>query len=431
MIKAFAHTAKRLVPTETEARKEERKADERLKKLERRQPQKAGPRQLYTADLVLLSTAKKQTQAGIKETVQKDVMKTHGKLWEAGSATRKARYVVIARKRLSAQTREIRDRIATATLDRDIRRARRIAEEEARDGPLRMSRCKFTKADFNRMNDKMQNGYFTAERVDELQRKACPAPVLPAGQLLTAIMSMPTITHAEDELDLPEWVHRLARCRDHLTQPVLRVKVGEEVSYYKFMFAVQNKVTISFSPFTALPIEMLCAPDFTPAEMVAYRETRWRWAWSLDYIARLPWNKLPTRRLEDISAIDGCIYLGRSRAASDGVEKPLEQVLDALTKRRVRVKPSTGGGGKREKTDVGEGANVDMWAKTLKSRKRAPRTEEKDTFYETSSAESADGSEKDDEKYAEAFQILEDMRARWIEGEQAESRRRWILRSRC
>jgi len=126
--------------------------------------------------------------------------------------------------------------------------------------------------------------------------------------------------------------------------------------------------------------------------------------------------------MDDISVIDGCIYLGGSRAVSDSEARPLQAFLDALPQtKHVQHGSSTKKTGNTTTGGTRTIEEVEPWTKTLKSRKRQPRKEEKPDFYETSSSEEEDAKEElNDERYAEAFLILEEMKARWISSDQAE-----------
>ena len=387
MTRAFLHTTARLLPAENDEEKEVRVARAQVTNLEKKQPRKTTGRHVFCGDLSHgLKKLRRDGGTPGGKSICRNAIKHHRGRWEAKDPARKATYERRARLHQVKQMVKISEDLEDARNKTHVALVRKQSSEARRaNGPLFFRSCKWREQDLARMSDLMKNGGFDEARVGELRDAAVLAPPRPHGAFLeniqathwcqfpfpprgpalrgvrgsglaverridTIAQAMPVADPVEPDV-LPLWVTAVARNREHFAKAAIVVsRVDGSKSYWKFMFALQQPMHISFSPLEPVEFCLIVGPEVA-ASSADDGVGRWRWTFRLDYMKHVAWLGLPATNVEAIEIIQGCLYVGNERLVSDANKRPLQTFLGNLPQKTGTT--STGTSAKRHKETQG------------------------------------------------------------------------------
>ena len=97
---------------------------------------------------------------------------------------------------------------------------------------------------------------------------------------------------------------------------------------FKFCFAVQSPVTVWFSQVAETPLPEP-AGQASSSDAAAHLDS-FAWDFAVDFLNAKPWFELPQRDAAHIEVVRGFIYHLEDRTVSEGVARPLADVLNDL-----------------------------------------------------------------------------------------------------
>ena len=172
--------------------------------------------------------------------------------------------------------------------------------EQSHHRALFMRDCKWTEADLRRLDDLLENGDYTEDKLRALRDQSLSAPPRPHGEVLRQIESMPTGVPVDTTEARPPWLSSVANNRDVFDDSVtFEVSTAGSIAktYWKLMFATQDTIRVHVAPLNLVEV-YAPVPGSAPLPI-----DRWRWTWRVDYMEHQPWTALPTKDVNMISVI--------------------------------------------------------------------------------------------------------------------------------
>ena len=309
---------------------------------------KNSARQVFCGELVKVSNRFRNGNRALKtKTVQKDVFKTHKKIWDSQSAAQKHKFFKKARQGIARAVYKLVDDHETVLTNLQITN-QRIADDEAKEGALFVRSCKWSERNENKLEDMFKNGPFDNQYVAKRRSDVKYGPPPPVDSVQEAIEKMPV--DPKQVYSRPAWVGAVAKHREHFTDSVFILKKADQPdSFFKFMMAPQQPIHISLSPLTLLDeyVEIQGSGGRVDASMAP---DRWRWKFQVQWMTFTPWFQLPTGLAGDISVIKDVLHIGNGLCASDSNAESLESVLARLPAVAAAEEKSTSTNTKRHPT---------------------------------------------------------------------------------
>jgi hypothetical protein len=230
----------KLLPKPTLKQKKVRSIRMALKKVSKKNPDKAGARQQYFGDLCKVAAWKYDPSR--LPAIRKTVMKTHSQAFMQHPASIRAAYRRRAQAKASQKKNELLKQRDALREDLEKALQARDAELEVRP-PLVLSSASWGEAEFQLFQTLHKDASFTGGNLLKLRDSACQAPSLLGSSLLEGLDAQGPCEECARSAT-PDWVRQIALNRDLFSGCVfINIKDNEEVAY-KFAFAIQQPLSV-------------------------------------------------------------------------------------------------------------------------------------------------------------------------------------------
>jgi hypothetical protein len=301
--------------------------DKKLFSLEAKQPQKLGARQLYCKDLVeLASTWKANGRPGTQDLHTK-VFKKHAALWKRLPPEQKRKYaaqVDVAQ----ACSQDLKEAAIEETLVKlRLLRSRHEQEEGYSLAPLRLSECKLLSSDLDAYQGFFNNSGLSTREVQAMREKAMTAAPLPSPEVQAALGKIP-VWIPSSERHRPQWMSAVAKHRELFVGAAFVFREANERTIYKFMFAMQNPLHITFARLRQLETYIRVA-DVTHENLDEVALQTWRRTYDVDFVSFTCWDELPEVPFDNVTVCFNLQHVGGNQIYCDDEEQALQAFLDS------------------------------------------------------------------------------------------------------
>jgi hypothetical protein len=363
-------TARKLLPGATEAEKIAAKAEDRLRRLRNKNPDKATGRQFLFRDLSAVAGSRRAaTPAAGRKVLQQKILKATSKMQKTQPAAMRLAYNLRARAMVGRRREELADQVAECLAELTRARAK-VAEERGARKPLLLATAQWTPVDVEALAARSKDPALTSMAVARRRDAACQAPATMSNALLKAL----------DDQDIPEpsapprpaWMQAICWQRESLEGCVFVVHRPAGREYWLFVLGIQTPGFASFTQLSLLenPYPALDFPSDWEDRAAMWYRLRWTVNWrdcnDLSGLAAVP--------EDDVAVLDNVVYMGENVYATDSYEERLSVVLSRLP-RNVKHPEATEDGAPKQTRRGGNSAassEEPPWAAKLWTGK-APR----------------------------------------------------------
>ena len=239
----------RILPASTAEEKLEKKLLHELMSTNDKNPQYITGRQVYFSELVNLSNQwLKEARRAMPEQISKTIMKSYSKRFDKLPQERKNQLNTQASiTRIQTSESLMEQRLHTkARLD--LLQARRQAEEDQSRPHMNFKAAKLSAPDEVTLSALWNSPVYTVKYSISKSKEAMIAPD-PADDEHLPLLTSQQRTQEEDQHIPPAWFKVMCRNRDYFETTALCIASGAEISFFKFMFAIQSpKMIIYWAP---------------------------------------------------------------------------------------------------------------------------------------------------------------------------------------
>ncbi|CAK0826209.1 unnamed protein product [Prorocentrum cordatum] len=218
-------------------------ANAKLVRLEKRNPEKIGGKQVYFSNMVSALQRKKAAGIRVPNDAVPHCVGKHGEWWNRLTDEKREKWRAQAVERRAEAWRELNGEIEQAV------KKRRLVQEEiakAYAGPVTLTRCRLTPSELQQFDDMWGDPRYSNREVTNVLG-ALLEPLEPLGQEELAQLATYTEPSSSRSLASPPWAQQLCRHRDAFTDCVLKLTYEDGFTcYLKFLWALQNPLVCAF-----------------------------------------------------------------------------------------------------------------------------------------------------------------------------------------
>lgn len=320
MCRAMILASAKLLPSPSTCEKRIAKARKGLQQLARRNPAKAGAKQVYFGDLCKVAADK--YEASILPRVRKIVMNTHSQAFKSHPFN--VRFAYSRRALAAAQEKKIAIQKQRLALHAELQ----VALEESRSEaslrkPLTLSSSAWKQAELDHFQSLLEGSEFSGSQVLQLREMAVVAPFRP-GASLVSTLDQQAIEQEESLAVVPLWVQQIVRHRDFFSDCALAFQKDEQEFVYKITFAIQQPLALWVSP-------MSLAEHYLDLTETGPSFQHWpRFDYQCNFGSNLNIMSVKDLDPEHIRVVAGLSYLADGTCSSVFIPRPLPEVLSTL-----------------------------------------------------------------------------------------------------
>ena len=243
MVRAFLHPLRLLMPGPTQEEKQLSAQARRVTALLSKKPQHIAGRQVFVQDLMSVAASWKQEGRVLPPSVQKSIMKRHGKKWKSMAAADKSKYEKRATLQRATSDQQLGERIAQESETLSLMSAR--LGEQQDNLPLLLSQCKLSSQEVGDLTASFQSPTLTNPQVKTLRAQARATPHPPDDGFKRLLGSFGTVVE-ELETPRPVWLRPCCWNRASFSNVALRLSGVAGNRFLRFLFATQSPMYACF-----------------------------------------------------------------------------------------------------------------------------------------------------------------------------------------
>ena len=260
-------------------------AEQKLRRLARKQPQRISGRHMYVKDLVALASHRKALGRDVGSHVSKMVIKKHGPTWRDKDVASKRRYEAKAKDERARVRDALDEKREELTASLQVERARLNQQREGGLPPLRMSSARWSAAQKLKFDEYYQGPAMSHQMVEELRGETGGRIGQPTAAMKEVLEAMP-VQLPRAPAPPPSWLTLVTDSRAFFADTAFRFTDDTgDVFYAKFAFARQALPRMA--AFVKLDRVALPEPAADPAGFWAAEVNAWHHAFQLDWSC---WN---------------------------------------------------------------------------------------------------------------------------------------------
>eukprot|EP00971_Amphidinium_carterae_P352665 6492695-Amphidinium_carterae.3 len=300
------HKSRLLLPQQDLEDRWLHKVRQKISKLRRARPAYISGRQAYFRDMMRKSLLvnKSVSKRGFS---QRRVMSAHGEQWRALSEAKKRHYEVVAETMRNERDLEIRARLADERERLLVQGEQGRTEKNLSKPGMQASSAALTPSDLEAFRVIHDANLCKPSELKALRERAQRCP-LPLSATVYERLREKSSLQSESKEVATELVHALCRGRDALGSCVLGVHSAGSWSWYAFLHALQQPMTLFLLPLEWLPI---MGPDIrscTKREWMQNQYQQYTFHWSFECFSFAGASVFHEVDESDVYVIPSCEY---------------------------------------------------------------------------------------------------------------------------
>lgn len=295
---------------------------QRLRRVERRQPQKCTGRQAYFKDLLVRGREAITREQGRASKVQKHLMKKHGARWQQLLAQTKEVFEQVAAQ--SAAERMEENRCEAERVRQELRLLQERSRQSEDSGSWRLTGCKYDRSEVQAFDNLWSDGRFATSQVDALRAAALQDLQPPSEGFQKALLQYEP--PPPDARPKPAWLKPLTSHRGFFCDTILKLsRPGQVDPLVQYVHAMQNPQVVFFVDIVARDL-----PAYQPEDYGEQLMSKWRFEYD--------WIPGAYTYSDDEVYVDAAVvgvksdvvFLEGTRLGTDSEWRPLADVLKSL-----------------------------------------------------------------------------------------------------
>jgi hypothetical protein len=243
-------------------------AERKIARLGQKSPNKVSARQAFFSDLVAAAKEGAKSAGPPAQSWYRDLMRKHGRLFEALPRAEKELYEARAADMRRASEEALQEEVAHVMAQQRLTRERLSEEAVQKKQMLLVSSCRLSQEDFEAVAVMYNSPSFSKPAVAAMREKAQVAPVPPSPELQAQLAAFPGRAPCK-QVPTAEWCKEVCRHREHFKGCAIVTVNGNDEGQTAFLFlmAFQRPFWAAFVPMFpvhhALPAMPAQCPSFS------------------------------------------------------------------------------------------------------------------------------------------------------------------------
>ena len=283
--------------------------DDKITRLEKKNPEKCGAKQMYMGAMINLVTERRKNGAVMRHDATQHCVAKHGQMWAELSLAHRQGW----HERAVAHRHEAQQQIAHDLEEARLQRRQLLDEmSEEKPGPLTLTKLRFSELELLEFDSLWDDSFFSNSRVAtavaDLQVRSQP---LSHEEL--AVLALHAV-QADLALKSPSWAIDVCRNRDYFRNTILKLKYLEDGMnvFLLVLWCLQNPLVASF-----LDLEVASLEEQDPCTFVGESEDDWRHAFRVLPLSLSYSNRAEYDAEVEVEVLSDAVLLGNAFAVSD------------------------------------------------------------------------------------------------------------------